>query len=191
MRPSRVAAAFATVLVLVAPVAARQAPGGAQQTAPLRQPDVIFVPTQDAVAQGMLKLAGVTANDVIYDLGSGDGKIVITAAKTFGARGVGIDINPVRIEEANANAKAAGVTDKVRFILGDIFDPSVKFSEASVVTLYLLPSLNQKLMPRLKGELKPGTRVVSNSFDMGPEWPPEKTEQIGSYTIYFWTIPAR
>jgi 2-polyprenyl-3-methyl-5-hydroxy-6-metoxy-1,4-benzoquinol methylase len=165
----------------------------AQQTAPappLRPPDVIFVPTQDAVAQAMLKMANVTKNDVVYDLGSGDGKLVITAAK-LGARAVGIDINPQRIEEANKNAKEAGVTDRVQFILGDIFDPNTKFSDATVVTLYLLPSLNQKLMPRLKGELKPGTRVVSNSFDMGTAWPAEKTEQVGSYTIYMWTIPKQ
>ena len=181
MRSPRLAVALAVLFLAVAATAA------AQQTVPLREPDVIFVATQDAVAQGMLKLAGVTAKDVVYDLGSGDGKLVITAAKVFGARGVGVDINPVRIEEANANAKKEAVTDKVQFVLGDIFDPNVKFSDASVVTLYLLPSLNQKLMPRLK-ELKPGTRIVSNSFDMGAAWPPEKTEQVGTYTIYLWTI---
>lgn len=163
----------------------------AGQAGTLRPPDVIFVPTQDTVAQGMLALAGVTKNDVVYDLGSGDGKIVIMAAQKFGARGVGVDINPERIKEANANAKAANVTDRVTFILGDIFDPAIKIGDASVVTLYLLPSLNEKLMPRLKGELRPGTRVVSNSFDMGPSWPAEKTQQVGTYTIYLWTIPAR
>jgi precorrin-6B methylase 2 len=167
---------------------ASQGPG--TQTPTLRPPDVIFVPTQDEVAVAMLKLANVTKDDVVYDLGSGDGKLVITAAK-MGARGVGIDINPQRIKEANANAQTAGVTDRVQFILGDIFDPTVKISDASVITLYLLPSLNRKLMPRLKSELKPGTRIVSNSFDMGDEWPAEKTEQIGSYTIYLWTIPKQ
>lgn len=157
---------------------------------PLRPPDVIFVPTRDPVVEGMLNLAGVTKDDVVYDLGSGDGKIVIAAARR-GARGVGIDINPERIKEANANAQAAGVTDRVRFILGDIFDTSVPIRDATVVTLYLLPSLNQKLRPRLWSELRPGTRVVSNAFSMGDEWPPERTETIDSSTIYFWTIPKR
>jgi SAM-dependent methyltransferase len=154
---------------------------------PTRTPDVIFVPTQDAVVEGMLNLANVTGKDVVYDLGCGNGKIVIAAAKR-GARGVGVDIDPQRIQEANANAKSNGVTDRVRFIHGDIFDPAIKISEASVVTLYLLPSLNVKLMPRLKSELRRGTRIVSNSFDMGADWPPEKTESVGGYTIYYWTI---
>jgi predicted O-methyltransferase YrrM len=103
---------------------------------------------------------------------------------------VGVDIDPKRVEEANAAVKAAGVGDRVQIINGDIFDPAIKISEASVVTLYLLPSLNVKLMPRLKSELKPGTRIVSNSFDMG-DWKPEKTETVGVYTIYYWTIPNR
>jgi precorrin-6B methylase 2 len=159
-------------------------------TTPLRPPDVIFVPTRDPVVEGMLNLAGVTKDDVVYDLGSGDGKIVIAAARR-GARGVGIDINPERIKEANANAQAAGVTDRVRFILGDIFDTNVPIRDATVVTLYLLPSLNQKLRPRLWSELRPGTRVVSNAFSMGDEWPAERTETVDSSTIYFWTIPKR
>jgi ribosomal protein L11 methylase PrmA len=138
----------------------------------------------------MLKLANVTKDDVVYDLGSGDGKIVIAAAR-LGARGVGIDIDPKRIQEANANAKAAGVTDRVQFILGDIFDPNVKISDATVVTLYLLPTLNQKLRPRLWSELRPGTRVVSNAFSMGDAWPPERTETVDSSTIYFWTIKGK
>jgi SAM-dependent methyltransferase len=162
----------------------------AQQTGQLRTPDVIWVPTQDPVVEAMLRMARVTKNDVVYDLGCGDGKIVIAAAK-MGARGVGVDIDPKRVAEANAAVKAAGVGDRVRIIHGDIFDPAIKISEASVVTLYLLPSLNVKLMPRLKSELKPGTRIVSNSFDMGETWPAEKTETVGSYTVYFWTIPAR
>lgn len=156
----------------------------------LRTPDVIFVPTQDPVVNAMLKMANVTKNDVVYDLGCGDGKIVIAAAK-LGARGVGVDIDPQRVKEATANVKAAGVADRVQIIHGDIFDPNLKISEASVVTLYLLQSLNIKLMPRLKAELKPGTRIVSNTFSMGDGWPAEKTDQVGSYQIYFWTIPKR
>ena len=113
----------------------------------------------------MLKLAKVTTNDVVYDLGSGDGRIPITAAKTYGARGVGIDIDPQRIREANENLKSAGVGDKVKFLNQDLFTTDI--SEATVVTLYLLPSLNLKLLPKLNKELKPGTRVVSHAFDMG------------------------
>jgi SAM-dependent methyltransferase len=181
-RTPRLALCFAA-LALAVPLAA--------QTPALRTPDVIFVPSEDEVAAGMLKLAQVTSRDVVYDLGSGDGKIVIMAAQRFGARGVGIDIDPARIEEANRNARAAGVSDRVRFVLGDIFDPKIPIGEATVVTLYLLPALNQKLMPRLRQELRPGTRVVSNSFDMGPDWPADQNAQIGTYWIYFWRIPAR
>lgn len=158
-----------------------------QAEAPVRRPDIYWVPTQDPVVDAMLKLANVTKNDVVYDLGCGDGKIVIAAAR-LGARGVGIDIDPQRIREANANAAKAGVTDRVRFVLGDIYDPAVKISEASVVTLYLLQSLNEKLRPRLQAELKPGTRVVSNTFSMGAEWPEERKETVNGTNIYFWTI---
>ena len=157
------------------------------QAAPTRGPDVIFLPTPDETVDAMLKLAGVTAKDTVYDLGSGDGRIVIAAAKK-GARGVGIDIDPERIKEANANAKAAGVTDKVRFIRGDLFEANI--SEATVVTLYLLSGLNLKLRPKLMKDLNPGTRVVSHSFDMG-DWKPEKQENIRGTTIHLWRIPPR
>ncbi|MCC7185872.1 MAG: methyltransferase domain-containing protein [Acidobacteria bacterium] len=160
----------------------------AQAQAPMRTPDVIYVPTPQTVVDAMLKMANVTKNDVVYDLGCGDGRIVITAAKQFGARGVGIDIDPQRIKESNENAVTAGVTDKVKFSNSDIFADSTNLSEATVVTLYLLPSLNVKLIPKLKRELKPGTRIVSNSFDMG-EWEPEKTMEVDGRMIYFWTIP--
>jgi SAM-dependent methyltransferase len=189
--PARTTARLCALALVVC--AAETIVGGQarQDRAPARQPDVIFIPTEDAVVTGMLRLAKVTSRDVVYDLGCGDGKIVIAAAKAFGAHAVGIDIDPERIKEANANAKAAGVTDKVRFVEGDIFDPKVSFSDATVVTLYLLPALNQRLRPRLWAELKPGTRVVSNSFDMGTAWPPEKTDQVGNFTIYFWTVPGK
>ena len=153
---------------------------------PARTPDVHYVPTPQPVVDAMLKLAGVTSSDVVYDLGCGDGRIPITAAQKLGARGVGIDIDPKRIEEANENAKAAGVTDKVRFLNQDLF--ASDFKDATVVTLYLLPSLNEKLMPKLKAELKPGTRVVSHAFDMGTSWPPDKREEVDGKTIYLWTI---
>jgi tRNA A58 N-methylase Trm61 len=157
----------------------------AQAQAPLREPDVIYVPTPDYVVEAMLKMANVTASDVLYDLGSGDGRIPITAAQKYGARAVGIDINPQRIKEANENLAKAGVGDKVKFLNQDLFETDL--SPATVITLYLLPSLNQKLMPKLKA-LKPGTRIVSHSFDMGTAWPPEKTEDVKGRVIYFWTI---
>jgi precorrin-6B methylase 2 len=166
-------------------------PAGAQQAtqAPLRQPDVIYVPTPPEVVTAMLTVAKVGKNDIVYDLGSGDGRIVIAAVKDFGAaKGTGIDINPVRIGEANENAKIAGVTDRVRFLNQDLFETNL--SEATVVTLYLLPSLNVKLMPKLMAELKPGTRIVSHSFDMG-DWKPEQTIDVNGRTVYFWTIPKR
>lgn len=151
---------------------------------PTREPDVIYVPTPQEVVDGMLRLAKVTGDDVVYDLGSGDGRIPITAAQKYGARGIGFDINPVRIAEANANLKAAGVGDKVRFVEADLFEQDL--SEATVVTLYLLPSLNLKLRPTL-WKLKPGTRIVSHSFDMG-DWKPEATETIDGRTIYLWIV---
>jgi ribosomal protein L11 methylase PrmA len=124
----------------------------------------------------------------LYDLGSGDGRIVITAAKKYGVRATGYDINPERIKEANENAKQAGVTDKVKFVEGDLFEAD--FKDATVVTLYLLPSVNLKLRPKLWNDLKPGTRIVSHSFDMG-DWKPEKEVEIDGRRLYFWTIPAR
>jgi SAM-dependent methyltransferase len=175
---------LAAVVLAVASLAAQQT----QTQTPLRAPDVIYVPTPPEVVDAMLKVANVTADDVVYDLGSGDGRIPIAAAQKYGARGVGIDINPERIAEANANATQAGVTEKVRFMLADLFTTDI--SEATVVTLYLLPSLNQKLYPKLIAELRPGTRVVSHAFDMG-DWEPEQHLQVDGRNVYFWTIPAR
>jgi cyclopropane fatty-acyl-phospholipid synthase-like methyltransferase len=143
------------------------------------------VPTPQAVVEAMLKMAAVTATDVVYDLGCGDGRIPITAARHYGARGVGIDIDPRRIADANENAKVAGVTGTVTFLIEDLFTSD--FKDATVVTLYLSPSLNARLMPKLKS-LKPGTRIVSHAFDMGDTWPAEKKEEIAGKTIYYWTI---
>ena len=137
----------------------------------------------------MLEMAGVGPDDVLYDLGSGDGRIPVAAARQFGIRAVGIDINPVRIMEANANAEEAGVTDKVTFIEGDLFEANI--SEATVVTLYLLQSLNVKLRPKLLSELRPGTRIVSHSFDMANEWEPEQRREVDGSMIYLWTVPER
>ena len=159
------------------------------QTAPARRsPDVIFVPTPNEVVDRMLEMAKVSAKDVVYDLGCGDGRIVITAAQKYGARSVGIDIDPTRIKEANVNARAAKVTDKVRFIEADLFEADI--AEATVVTLYLLTRLNEKLKPKLLKELKPGTRVVSHAFDMG-DWVPEQKANVSASTVYLWRIPAR
>jgi hypothetical protein len=153
---------------------------------PLRKPDVFYVPTPQGVVDAMLKLAHVTDQDVVYDLGCGDGRIPITAAQKYGARGVGIDIDPKRIEEANENAKAAGVTGKVRFLMQDLFGSDIH--DATVVTLYLLPSLNEKLIPKLKNELKPGTRIVSHAFDMGRTWPPDERGEMDGKSYYLWII---
>ena len=147
-----------------------------------------FVPTPQEVVDEMLRIADVKKGDVLYDLGSGDGRIPVTAAKKFGVRAVGIDIDPQRIREANENAKKAGVAKLVQFRQEDLF--RANFREATVVTLYLLPELNVKLRPRLWNELKPGTRIVSHQFDMG-EWQPEKKVDLNGRTIYFWTIPER
>jgi SAM-dependent methyltransferase len=161
-------------------------PASAQQTAPPL--DVPFVPTPADAVAAMLRLAGVKKDDVVYDLGSGDGRIVITAARRHGARGVGIDIDPARIAEAEQNAHAAGVASRVRFVRQDLFDADL--GEATVVTLYLLPRINLRLRPKLLAELKPGTRVVSYGFDMG-DWAPERTVEVGSSTLYLWVIPPR
>lgn len=154
-----------------------------------KAPDVIFVPTPEDVVDAMLKVAKVTAADVIYDLGSGDGRIPIAAAKQYGARGVGIDIDPDRVAEATAAARAAGVSDKVRFLRQDLFTTDI--SQATVVTLYLLQSLNQKLIPKFMKELKPGTRIVSHAFDMGADWKPEQRISVDGRSVYFWTVPKK
>lgn len=153
-----------------------------------QEPDVIYVPTSKLTVMAMLEMASVDSSDVIYDLGSGDGRIVITAAKEFGAKGVGIDIDPKRIQEARENAEAANVMDKVEFIQGDLFQSD--FSEASVVTLYLLNRLNERLKPILLEQLKPGTKIVSHAFSMG-DWKPEETKQVDGNTIYLWTVPEK
>jgi SAM-dependent methyltransferase len=146
--------------------------------------DVPYVPTPDAVVNAMLEMAKVTKNDVIYDLGSGDGRIVISAASKFGAKGLGVDIDPDRIAEARANAKRAAVDDRVQFQEGNLFE--LDLSPASVVTLYLLPAINMQLRPKLQA-LKPGTRIVSHRFDMG-DWKPDKTQEVDGNTIYMWIV---
>ena len=178
----RAVPAVLVALIFAATASAQTAPAGKPEP---RRPDVIYVPTPEEVVEEMLKVANVTGKDVLYDLGSGDGRIPITAAKKYGARGVGIDIDPDRIKEANENLKKSGVGDKVKFIQGDLF--TLDLRPATVITLYLLPALNLKLRPTLL-KLKPGTRIVSHDFDMG-DWKPEKTIKVGTRTVYFWTVP--
>ena len=153
-----------------------------------RRPDVIFVPTPEAVVEAMLQVANVTKNDIVYDLGCGDGRIPVTAARKYGARGVCFDIDPQRIKEANENVAKNNVGNLVKVVEGDLFEQDL--SGATVVTLYLLPSLNVKLMPKLMKELKPGTRIVSHAFDMG-DWKPEKELDVDGRKVYYWTIPKR
>jgi ribosomal protein L11 methylase PrmA len=133
-------------------------------------------------------MAAVSKQDTVYDLGCGDGRIVITAAQRYGARGVGIDIDPERVAEATDNVRKAGVADRVKIVQGDLFEADI--SAATVVTLYLLTDLNLKLRPKLLRDLKPGTRVVSHAFSMG-DWKPVRTEEISGTTVYLWRIPPR
>ena len=154
--------------------------------------DVPFVPTPPEVVGEMLRLAGVKAGDVLYDLGCGDGRIVIEAARRYGIRAIGIDIDPTRIRESNENAAGAGLAGKVRFIRQNLFEAD--FRDATVVTMYLLTSVNLRLRPKLLAELKPGTRLVSHSFGMD-EWRPDKTSVVATSFgdergLYFWIVPA-
>jgi precorrin-6B methylase 2 len=178
---------FALALIL-ATAPATIACGQSTPAAAQREPDVIYVPTPQPVVDAMLKLAQVRKGDILYDLGSGDGRIPVTAARVYGIRATGIDIDPERIAEAKANVAQNKVGNLVTIRQEDLFEAD--FKDASVVTLYLLPSLNEKLKPRLLAELKPGTRIVSNTFDMG-DWQPEKTEEVEGRTIYLWTVPKR
>ncbi|MBU7586960.1 MAG: class I SAM-dependent methyltransferase [Nostoc sp. TH1S01] len=168
------------------PVLTAQTEAPTTTTQPQERPgDVPYVPTPQPVVDAMLQVAKVGKNDVLYDLGSGDGRIVVTAAQKYGTRGVGIDINPERIQEANANAQKAGVTDRVEFRQQDLFKTDL--SQATVITLYLLPEVNLRLRPEIL-KLKPGTRIVSHAFDMG-DWKPQQTLQVDGKTIYYWVVP--
>jgi SAM-dependent methyltransferase len=172
----------AIALLIAVPVVSAQAPAK-------KAPDVIYVPTPQPVVDAMLELAQVKAEDVVYDLGSGDGRIVITAAKKYGARGVGIEMDPALVTQAREHAAAAGVANRVRFVTGDLFAADIR--PATVVALYLLQSLNERLRPKLVRELKPGSRVVSHVFNMGPEWPPEQTITVDRSRILLWTVTSR
>lgn len=153
-----------------------------------RDPDILFVPTPQGVVESMLEMAGVNESDVVYDLGCGDGRFVITAAKKFGARGVGVDIDPDRIKESVRNAARQGVLNRVGFIEEDLYETDIR--QATVITLYLLSELNLKLRPKLLSELRPGSRVISYTFNMG-DWKPDKEGDDGGDIFYYWVIPAQ
>jgi ribosomal protein L11 methylase PrmA len=177
--------ALAAALAFAAPPTAL---AQAQRQSASQSPDVIFVPTPQDVVDDMLRIANVRKGDVLYDLGSGDGRIAITAARKYGIKATGIDIDPQRIREANENAAKAGVTHLVQFRQENLF--TADFKDATVITLYLLPDLNVKLRPKLWNELKPGTRIVSHQFEMGA-WKPEKKLESNGRSVYFWTVPPR
>jgi precorrin-6B methylase 2 len=194
-------------LLVALAIAGLVAPASAQSPAPAAPPaapvnaddadvkpgtpgkDVIFLPTPPEVVSAMLDLAKVTEKDVVYDLGSGDGRTPIAAAKEHGARGVGVEFNPKLVALSRQNAEQAGVADRVRFINADLFETDL--SEASVVTLYLLGSLNQRLLPKLRHDLKPGSRIVSHAFTMGDEWKPDAERTVNGKTIYLWIVPPQ
>ena len=169
----------------------------AQKAGPPREPDVPYIPTTETAVKAMLELAAVHSSDIVYDLGCGDGRIVIAAAKSYGARGVGVDIDPARIREAKKNASQAGVENLVEFREQDLFQAN--FREATVVTLFLLPVINKRLLPQLKA-LKPGTRIVSNTFKIG-DWKPAREIVVrddpdddyyfGSRRLFLWIVPER
>lgn len=172
-----------------APLAqAAQAPLNAPARSTTSSPDIHYVPTPQDVVDAMLDMAKLTASDVIYDLGSGDGRVVITAAQRYGAHGVGIEIDRALVETATSRARKAGVADKVRFETADLFKTDL--SPATVVALYLSPSINLRLKPKLLRELRPGSRIVSHRFDMG-DWMPEREATIGGRHVMFWTVPPR
>ena len=188
-------AAISPVLVgfaLLASCAALDRLGDTQLTdgvAPVFDPEVPYFPSTDEAVTGMLRLAGTGPEDVVYDLGCGDGRIVIAAVREFGARGVGVEIDPAPLRMALYQARRAGVEARVRFVRGDLFDADI--GEATVVTLFLFESLNRRLLPKLLKELKPGTRIVAHRYGFGDAWPPEKTVQAGASTLYLWTVPKR
>jgi Methyltransferase domain len=185
MRIFRAPVPFLALLLAAAVAASAQTPSTP------KEPDVPYVPTHEKVVAEMLKVARVKKTDVLYDLGSGDGRIVITAAKKFGTRGTGIELLPALVQEARENARQAGVSELAKFVEGDIFEANI--SDATVVTLYLLPAVNMRLRPKLL-ELRPGTRIVSHNYDLG-DWKPAKTIKLnlldGEHTVFYWVVPPR
>ena len=181
----RVALALAGVMA-----AASALPSGTfAQSRMTRQPELIYVPTPQGIVDKMLEVAKVTKDDYVFDLGSGDGRIPITAAARYGARGFGVDLNPKLVALARTNAKAAGVSDRVEFRQQDLFQTSVR--DATVVGLYLFVWANVKLRPRLISELRPGSRIVAHDFPVGDDWKPDVEEEFDNRTVYLWYVPAQ
>ena len=193
-RPMFFAASLLVAIGLAVPATFAQdeeaAPAAEEEQQEEVKKDVPYVPTPEEVVDKMLELAKPKKGEVLYDLGCGDGRIVVTAAKKYGVKGVGVDIDPERIKESNANAKEAGVTDQVKFIKKDLF--TMDFKDADIMAMYLLTSVNEKLKPKLLEQLRPGSRVVSHAFSMG-DWEPDQevTVDPGGQTVYFWIIPAK
>lgn len=158
---------------------------------PLPRPDIAFIPTPYDAIEAMLELAGITPEDVVYDLGCGDGRLLIRAAQRFGARGVGIDIDPVLLAKARTRAEAAGVSDRITLRQENLYE--TQFADATVVFLYLLPHLNLRLLPQLRRQLQPGACIVSHQFDLG-DWPPDQVVPLipseEDSTLYLWTVPS-
>jgi SAM-dependent methyltransferase len=173
-----------TTAILIA-LACFVLPASAQNFTP-KPPDVRYLATPQNVVEAMLEFAGVTAADVVYDLGCGDGRIPITAAAKYGARGVGVELDMFHLRDAFDNRAKAGVVDRVALLHQDLFDTDI--SGATVVTLFLLPRINQQLIPKLKRELRPGARVVSHLFDMGTGWPPDAVRDVDGLQILLWII---
>ena len=185
LAPSRRNMMLGAAALIAAPAIIRRADA---QTAPTPRLDVPFVPTPQQVVDKMLELAKVQKTDYLIDLGSGDGRIPVTAAQKFGVKALGVDINPERIKEANERAKAAGVTDLVEFRQADLFQTDI--SKANVLTMYLLPSVNMKLRPKILSDMNPGSRIVSHAFDMG-DWTPEQKVTVDGRTVYLWIVPPK
>lgn len=188
-RSRRVSGSVAAVVAGVALLSlAARGPVAAQIAQP-KPLDVIYVPTPPNVVAKMLTMASVGPNDVVYDLGSGDGRIVVTAVRDFGAkRAVGYELDPVRLKEANENARVAKVADRVQFVAGDLFEADL--SEATVITTYLLPVLNERLVPTFR-KLKPGTRIVTHNYDLTDDWKPVQREVLDGHSVYFFRVPGR
>ena len=192
MSAAALVAAFVVVMVAAMPPGPDIPDEVLENTEQQPKYDVPYVPTPQEVVEEMLNIASVGSSDFLIDLGSGDGRIVITAAQQYGTRGMGVELNPALVERSKRAAAEAGVADRVAFVLGDLFDTDIR--QATVITMYLLPEVNLRLRPRLFEELKPGTRIVSHDFDMA-EWDPDKHVDAGPHNglhyVYFWVIPAQ
>jgi SAM-dependent methyltransferase len=186
--PKLAATALALLAALAAPAHAQCTPKNPTGPVPAHEADLIYLPTPHPVVAAMLGLAGVSRADVVYDLGSGDGRIPIAAARDFGARGVGVELDSSLVEAARCNARVAGLEKQVEFRHQDLFAADVR--EATVVTLFLFPEVNQRLAPRLRAQLKPGTRIVSHRFGLG-DWKPDRTIEAEGRQLLLWIVPER